>query len=53
MEPQSELLLLPAEMTVLALHPDPPVVSDILISQDSLRRPPEYAGPKGTAGIQS
>ena len=31
-----ELLLLPAEMTVPALHPDPPAISDCLISQDSL-----------------
>jgi hypothetical protein len=30
------LLLLPAEMTVPALHADPPVISDYANSQDSL-----------------
>jgi hypothetical protein len=35
-QPECELLLLPAEMTVPALHPDPPVISDCLISQGSL-----------------
>ena len=42
-QPQRELLLLPTEMTVLALHPDPPVISSCLISQDSLRSPLESA----------
>ena len=36
-QPERQLLLLPAEMTVLALHPDPPVVSDCPISQEMLR----------------
>ena len=36
MQPERELLLLPAEMTVLALHLDPPAIGDCLISQDPL-----------------
>ena len=38
-----ESLLLPTEMTMLALHPDPPVISTCPISQDPLHRPLESA----------
>ncbi|KOG55117.1 hypothetical protein ADK75_11850 [Streptomyces virginiae] len=37
MQPERQPPLLPAEMTMPALHKDPPVISDYAISQDSLR----------------
>jgi hypothetical protein len=36
-QPEPELLVLPSEMTVLALHPDPPVSNNHLTSQDPSR----------------